>query len=115
MDKEKPCSKCGEIYPLTSEYFPIRKIAKDGFDSWCKECKRSYYKEHYTKNKESISECHKSYYQKNKDRLRKRVSDYQKTEKGKEYRKNYYQEKRKEYYRLYYQFKKHNKERNNYI
>jgi len=116
LDKEKPCSKCGEIYPLTSEYFPIRKIAKDGFDSWCKKCRSAHNKKYCKENKDRITKKNRNYYLENKDRLLKYMGDYQKTDRYKDYRKKYTRtEKNKEYRRLYYLFKKYDKERNNYI
>lgn len=40
MTDTKPCSKCGEIYPLTAEYYaPCAKL-KSGFNGVCRVCQR---------------------------------------------------------------------------
>lgn len=36
----KTCSKCGESFPLTSEYWPKREDSKDGFRGQCLNCWR---------------------------------------------------------------------------
>ena len=39
MEQEvKTCSKCENQFPKTSEFFYAKRQAKDGFDSWCREC-----------------------------------------------------------------------------
>ena len=35
---EKTCTKCGETFPATTEYFYIRKRSRDGLCSRCKKC-----------------------------------------------------------------------------
>jgi len=36
----KKCSKCKNKYPATLEYFKPDKSVKDGFGSWCRNCKQ---------------------------------------------------------------------------
>lgn len=43
----KICSKCKKTYPATPEFFHRHRNRKDGFDPWCKECKKNYYKNHH--------------------------------------------------------------------
>ena len=38
------CKKCNAEKPATSEFFPPHKRTINGFDSWCRECRRSYRK-----------------------------------------------------------------------
>lgn len=40
----KICTKCRTEKPLTPEYFYRRRVAKDGFNSWCKHCSQADYK-----------------------------------------------------------------------
>ena len=41
----KKCFKCGEVKPTTEFYKNIK--AADGYDTYCKECKRSLGREFY--------------------------------------------------------------------
>jgi len=36
------CTRCGEGKPATSEFFPPHNKKSNGFDSWCRACRRSY-------------------------------------------------------------------------
>ena len=38
----KKCSKCKKTYPATNKFFYRHSNRKDGFDPWCKECKKEY-------------------------------------------------------------------------
>ena len=40
----KKCSKCKQEYPANPTFFHRDRNRKDGLDSWCKNCKREYYK-----------------------------------------------------------------------
>jgi len=47
----KVCTKCKIELPATSYFFGPNKRAKDGFNSWCRECRRKYNREwHKTNN-----------------------------------------------------------------
>ena len=41
---DKTCNKCGNSYPYTSEYWPVKKKNKTGLDSPCRNCCRGYMK-----------------------------------------------------------------------
>lgn len=43
----KICLNCKENKPKTSIFFYRRKNSPDGFDSWCKECKRRWDKKYH--------------------------------------------------------------------
>ena len=51
----KKCSKCKQTYPATLKFFYRHSNRKDGFDSWCKGCKKDYDKIHYKIKKFNIS------------------------------------------------------------
>ncbi len=33
------CPKCGDEWPLTSEFYHRNRTESDGYESWCKACK----------------------------------------------------------------------------
>lgn len=39
MEREKPCSTCGEMKPATDQYFGKNKSTSDGLEYLCKPCK----------------------------------------------------------------------------
>ena len=39
------CTKCEKSHPPTLEFFPPNKYKKNGFDSWCRKCRRAYKKQ----------------------------------------------------------------------
>lgn len=39
---QKQCTKCKEVKPLTSEFFPPHNKKLDGLDSWCRKCRSTY-------------------------------------------------------------------------
>lgn len=49
MEKRKKCSKCGEEFPATREFFHVNKRAKYGVESMCKLCKNEYTHEWYVR------------------------------------------------------------------
>ncbi len=46
---EKRCSKCGNVYPATAEFFSSDKQKKDGLHSHCKKCVQIYHKVYYSR------------------------------------------------------------------
>lgn len=73
----KICKKCGIEKPLCE--FSVRKEGKDGHRNECKECVKDYHKQYAA-----------IYYLNNKEQIDKRNSQYNKTEKCKEHKKEYY-------------------------
>ena len=51
----KKCSKCKQTYPATPKFYYRHSNRKDGFDSWCKGCKKDYDKIHHKIKKFNIS------------------------------------------------------------
>ena len=45
---EKRCRTCGEVKPLTSEFWARDKNCPDGFQGWCKACKQARQRADYT-------------------------------------------------------------------
>src|SRR6266568_2844508 len=71
---EKRCSKCGNVYPATAEFFSSDKQKKDGLHSHCKKCVQIYHKVYYSRP-EVQSRARNSHYGP-KYRERKRSYDY---------------------------------------
>lgn len=38
----KKCTKCKVEKPLNAQHFPLHNKTKSGFDSWCRECRKTY-------------------------------------------------------------------------
>jgi len=92
----KKCSKCGKIKPL-SEFYKDKR-AKNGRQSWCKECiikyeeknkerildyakgyrenNKEYIEKYREENKEKIAKQTKKYQRNNKKKIRKRRHEY---------------------------------------
>lgn len=45
-DGLKTCTKCNEAFPVTSEFFGVRKRYKGGLFSWCRPCESAYKREY---------------------------------------------------------------------
>lgn len=58
----KKCTKCGKKYPKTKEYFIPSKRYKDGFGSWCRECKNTVSRIWCKKNPKKRSKTRKKYH-----------------------------------------------------
>ena len=92
----KKCSKCGEEFPLTSDYFKKRKDSKDGFRGECNSCKAESRKQYFLKNKESIAVKSKEYRKQNRTVINEQIRVWHSKNKvtQAEKRKLYYQENR---------------------
>lgn len=65
MEETKVCKRCGRELPLSE--FNKRKVAKDGYDCWCKECRKEYNKQYREEHKEEKAEYMKQYEQEHKE------------------------------------------------
>ena len=63
---EKTCTKCGEIFPATAEYFYKFKKGKYGLRSECKKCLIRITLQYYRLHKEERKAYRKIYNEKNK-------------------------------------------------
>ena len=50
----KTCSKCGEEYPATAEYFPRTKQTKSGLVNYCKPCHAARMREWQQQNRDKV-------------------------------------------------------------
>ena len=57
----KECTKCGEEFPNTNEYFSRQKKGKNGLSASCKKCRSMSFKNWRKNNKEKIWENHLKY------------------------------------------------------
>ena len=69
----KICSKCQVEKPLAD--FSPNKNYRDGFTTWCKECHRSYNREHYQANREKKRSQHHAWYLANTDKVKASTRD----------------------------------------
>jgi len=84
--KTKICTKCGEEFLATTDYFYRQKGGKFGLSSWCKDCRNKWRRQHYIDNREKELEQQREYYRENRYKELKRVKKYDRTEAGKECR-----------------------------
>jgi hypothetical protein len=86
----KWCSKC-KAFKSLEESFYKNKSSKDGYQAYCKECKRNANKICDDKNKEKRNAHLKEYYKANKDKVLERCKNYNEKNKDKilEYQKIY--------------------------
>lgn len=112
----KICKKCGKELPLSE--FNKRKVTKDGYNHWCKECVKQYNKQYREEHKEAIAEINRQYYQDNREDILEQQKQYRQehkeeiAEQQKQYRlkhsdklqtyRDANKEEFKEYNRLYY-------------
>lgn len=75
------CTKCGNEYPATPEYFKPDKRNRTGFSSWCKACHRDYNKRYYDKNLERERARKLDYRNANSERARETSREYHRTHK----------------------------------
>jgi hypothetical protein len=71
----KWCSKC-KTFKSLEESFGKNKSTKDGYQSYCKECKRNSNNASYHKNKDKWSDYVKEYRKNNKELINKKDRDY---------------------------------------
>lgn len=101
----KNCTKCGNIYPMTLEYFCAESRRKDGLRSICKECEFKYRQA----NRDRIAENSRKYNAKNKDK-RREYNQINK-EKKREYMREYHSANRDERLEYHKKYKLTNKDK----
>lgn len=84
----KTCTKCGEPYPATAEFFQKRVDAKDGFRSDCKFCVQKRSAEYQKSNKERLSQQHKEWREANREHWQKNEKEWRKNNAQRIYDKN---------------------------
>lgn len=63
----KSCSKCGDKFPATTDYFYHEYRSKDGLRSCCKKCYNKSAQEYYQNNREKVCEDARRYHEKTKN------------------------------------------------
>lgn len=53
---QRPCSKCGECFPYTGEYFTPCKNVKSGLRSECRACHKKFQADYYAANRARLLE-----------------------------------------------------------
>jgi hypothetical protein len=109
ITQTKTCTKC-KITKELSE-FHKRKTSKDGLQSKCKICIKTYYKD----NKESVKISSKKQYQQNKESIRERHKEYyeQNKKSSAAYQKEYYKQNKEAMTTQHKEYYKQNKEKQN--
>lgn len=98
----KRCSKCGKVYPATTEHFATNKKCKDKLDSWCRACKREYGRRYSQRPgaKEAHRKANREYYHNNREKIREQQKIHRNSSEDQERRrradKRYYQTHRKQ-------------------
>lgn len=86
---QKSCTKCGQSFPATTEFFHASK--RDGLHSWCKPCNHRRRKEWSERNPERVKHHRKLY----RERYPERVAQYKRDAVAKN--PEHYREKRKQW------------------
>ena len=92
----KVCKSCRIIKQLTEFY--KEKSKHDGYQTQCKNCKKTRDKEYYDENKDDILKNKQEYYKQNKDDIFKHQQEYYKQNKDEilKYRHEYYKQNKDE-------------------
>lgn len=75
------CTKCGNEYPATLEYFPADKRNRRGYSSWCRSCHRSDSRQRYQKNADEYRKRALERRNANIERARETTREYHRTHK----------------------------------
>ena len=70
-DGERKCTRCERWFPATNEYFSYKNKSKGQFSSWCKECAKKHYRDHFDENRAKRLEYGKRYLEMNADKIHK--------------------------------------------
>src|SRR5437773_2345965 len=62
MARNKRCSSCNRTKPLTA-------FGREGIDSWCRPCRRTYQRRWLAEHREEYNAKHREYYQRHRDEL----------------------------------------------
>lgn len=73
---QKRCTKCGNEYPATAEYFKADKRNRSGLHSWCRECERVSSTRWNDEHPERMYENNKNWKHNNPDKVLKSKGNY---------------------------------------
>ena len=80
----KRCTKCGEEFPATAEYFSKNKMGKLGLHSICKSCRSITSREWREKHPERVKESSRRWQQANRERATAKARRWRKANPGKD-------------------------------
>ncbi len=92
---DKRCTKCGNSFPATAEFFSRDKGAKDGLMWFCKECNRARGRKYHQEHREEGHQKYREWSEKNREHNQARHKVYRATHldqvkaKEKEYRRQH--------------------------
>lgn len=97
-EKTKVCSRCGNVFPVTSDYFFRDRRTKDGFLASCKTCKSKAEKDCHNRNREEWLARKRELSRGNKGQISEQQRIYRETHKEelRAKKKKYYDEHREE-------------------
>lgn len=72
----KRCNKCGNLFPMTSEFWHSNKREKDGLCRTCKACAIARARQWNADNKARASQRAKQYYAEHSEQIKQRVTGY---------------------------------------
>lgn len=72
----KRCTKCGNEYPATAEYFYRDNRAKDGLKFRCKKCKGGEFRKWQQENWQYVTDYMTVYRQENKEHIAETTQEY---------------------------------------
>lgn len=73
---QKKCTKCGNFFPASNEYFNKEPHAKDGLCGQCKACFREHRRIRYAEHPEKQREYNQRYYKEHLEKERQRCQLY---------------------------------------
>lgn len=74
----KRCTKCGQDFPATTEYFYAHKTASDGLQTRCKPCYKGFQKRYIANNLEKVKEQKRQYKLQNPEKVNAYFRQYRK-------------------------------------
>lgn len=81
----KRCTKCGNYYPPTSNFYHKNKATKDGLRYECKTCHKKDGQRYFQENKDKCYSSQQAWEDRNKEYLTKWYADYYQAHKDKYY------------------------------
>ncbi len=72
----KTCSRCGQTFPATTEFFHRSSVTHDRLHTWCKACVSQYKKEYLERNREDIRGYGKEYRERNQEAVSEHNKEY---------------------------------------
>jgi CRISPR/Cas system Type II protein with McrA/HNH and RuvC-like nuclease domain len=92
----KRCTKCGNEYPATPEYFHLCNQTSDNLHRWCKPCANLNRRQSYLRNRDKVIARQREYDQRNQEKQSARMREWRQRNKEKvsEMNREWYQKNR---------------------